>query len=114
MPKHPRPIATPSELKLIRALTKHGFRVQSNVELHGYYPDIRIIGTNIIVEVDGSIHKIPSVHERDKERSKHLRRHGYKIIRFTNYQVAKDCNKIIAKICDEILKQQKKNQKYLP
>ena len=109
--KHRPPIATPSELKLIKALIKHGFRVQSNVELHGYYPDIRIVGTNILVEVDGKIHKLPEVHERDKQRSKHLRKHGYKIMRFTNYQVAKDCAKIVAKICDEILKQQQKKKR---
>lgn len=109
--KYRPPIATPSELKLINALTKHGFRVESNVKIHGYYPDIRIGGTNIIIEVDGAVHRIPSVHERDKQRSKHLRKHGYKIMRFTNYQVAKDCNKIVAKVCDEILKQQQKRKK---
>lgn len=111
MHKHLPPIATPSELKLIKALTKHGFRVESNVKIHGYYPDILISGTNIIIEVDGRVHSIPSVHERDKLRSKRLRSHGYKIMRFTNYQVAKDCNKIVAKVCDEILKQQQKRKK---
>lgn len=109
--KHAPPIATPSELKLIKALRKHGFRIQSNKELHGYYPDIRIVGTNIILEVDGKVHSLPEVHERDKQRSKHLRKHGYKIMRFTNYQVAKDCEKIVAKICDEILKQQQKKKR---
>ncbi len=109
--KHPRPIATPSELKLIKALIKHGFRVQSNVELHGYYPDIRIVGTNILLEIDGRVHSLPEVHERDKQRSKHLRSHGYKIMRFTNRQVAKDCEAIVAKVCDEILKQQEKRKR---
>jgi very-short-patch-repair endonuclease len=108
---YPPPIPTQSEKKLLRALIKHGFTVKSNVKLHGYYPDIRIVGTNILIEIEGSIHKIPSVHERDKQRSKHLRKHGYKIMRFTNRQVAKDCEAIVAKVCGEILKQQEKRQR---
>ena len=111
MTKHLKPIATPSEIKLMKALIKHGFTVQSNERLHGYYPDLRIVGTNILVEIDGSVHKIPSVHDRDKLRAKHLRSHGYKIIRCTNYQVTKNCEAIVAKICEEILKQQQKNCK---
>jgi 5-methyltetrahydrofolate--homocysteine methyltransferase len=109
-PKPKKPIATQSELLLMSAFQKRGYRMDSNVKLHGYYPDLRICGTNILIEVDGNIHKLPEVKARDKERAKNLRSHGYKILRCTNAQVAKDPYKIVDKAIEMLAKELNKRR----
>jgi very-short-patch-repair endonuclease len=108
-----RPIATYSELRLISILRLHGIKVWSNKLLHGFYPDIWIIGTKLLIEIDGKIHKLPSVHERDKERSKILRRYGYRVLRFTNWQVEHRSDRIVLKIKEAIAKDRFKSAKRL-
>ena len=102
--QYPRPIATYSELRLISILKLHGIRCWSNKLLHGFYPDIWIMGTRLLIEIDGKIHSQTSVHARDKERSKILRRYGYRVLRFTNWQVEYRSDRIVEKIKEAIVK----------
>lgn len=111
--QYPRPLATASELRLISILKLHDIKVWSNKLLHGFYPDIWIMGTRLLIEIDGKIHRLPSVHARDKGRSKILRRYGYRVLRFTNWQVEHRSDRIVLKIKEAIVKDRIKAAKRL-
>lgn len=59
--------------------------------------------TRLIVEVDGSIHRLTSVRRKDKYRTKVLTKLGYTVIRFTNNQVIHSIDKVIRTIEKELL-----------
>jgi len=79
--------------------------------LHGFYPDILIAGSKVILEVDGKIHDLPANKISDRNRTKALKSYGYAIVRCTNYQVKHSPEKIVQKVCEAILKQSKKHKK---
>lgn len=106
----PRPIATKSELKLIKTLNLHGIKVWSNKQLHGFYPDIWVCNTKILIEIDGKYHSTPEQKIKDKQRSRILRKYGYKILRFTNWQVEKRSPRIVKMVKEAIKKERAKEQ----
>jgi very-short-patch-repair endonuclease len=83
------PPETRYELKLLKKLQELGFKVLHNEKLHGYYPDLLLVDYNLIVEVDGGIHRLKSRKKRDKQRTLILENYGYKVIRFTNAEVVR-------------------------
>jgi very-short-patch-repair endonuclease len=107
----PRPIATKSELKLIQILTLHNIKVWSNKNLHGFYPDIWIVNTKILIEVDGKIHSSPEQKAKDKRRSLILRKYGYKILRFSNWMVENRSKTVVDRIKAAIAKERAKQLK---
>ena len=109
----PRPIATPSELKLIQILNTHNIKVWSNRNLHGFYPDIWIVNTKILVEVDGSVHSSPLQKAKDKRRSLILRKYGYKILRFSNWMIENRSSKVVERIKAAIAKERLKQLKLI-
>lgn len=56
----------------------------------------------LIIEVDGSIHRIPEVADLDKGREFELKELVLKIIRFTNEEIFNNLNDVIRQIKDEI------------
>lgn len=56
----------------------------------------------LIVEVDGSIHRLTSVRRKDRYRTKVLNKLGYTVIRFTNNQVIHSITKVIRTIEEEL------------
>ena len=63
-----------------------------------YIADFICLNLNLIIEVDGSIHKLPENQISDAERTKWLLSEGYRIIRFTNDKVLFDLENVIKKI----------------
>ena len=61
------------------------WRFQHPVEV--YILDFYCPACKLVVELDGSIHDLSSVAERDEERQRHLEAYGYKVLRFRNAQV---------------------------
>ena len=106
----PRPIATKSELKLIQILTLHNIKVWSNKNLHGFYPDIWIVNTKILIEVDGKIHSSPEHKAKDKRRSLILRKYGYKILRFSNWMIENRSKTVVERIKAAIKKERSKER----
>ena len=97
-----RSVMTDAELKFWNAVRAHrleglGFRRQ--VPIAGYIVDFACPAHLLIVEIDGSQHG----HERadyDALRSARLRRHGWRVLRFTNDDVLRELDEV----CRHILK----------
>lgn len=106
----PRPIATKSELKLIQILALHNIKVWSNKQLHGFYPDIWIVNTKILCEIDGKYHYTPEQKAKDKRRSLILRKYGYKILRFSNWMIENRSKTVVERIKAAIAKEYAKER----
>ncbi len=61
---------------------------------HGYKIDVAFLSLKLGVEIDGGIHRIPSVAAKDKARDKRLTELGWTILRFSNRQVTKDLTRV--------------------
>lgn len=91
------PPKTSAEFKAKKILEDHGFSVIHNQCLYGYYPDLRIAGTKLLIEIDGGYHSSKRQKSKDKQRTKILEGYGFIVLRFTNEQV-KQPNLIITKV----------------
>ena len=92
------PQVTRYEKLLSKFLDQYGIAHESNPVIAGYYPDIVITGTNVIIEVDGSIHATIEQHLKDQERTKHLEAAGYKVLRITNWKIVNKPTRVIYEI----------------
>lgn len=81
------PPKTSAEFKAKKILEDHGFSVIHNQCLYGYYPDLRIANTNVLIEIDGGYHSSKRQKSKDKQRTKILEGYGFVILRFTNAQI---------------------------
>ena len=81
------PPNTSAEFKAKKILEDHGFSVIHNQCLYGYYPDLRIAGTKVLIEIDGGYHSSRNQKTKDEQRTKNLERYGFIILRFTNTQI---------------------------
>jgi very-short-patch-repair endonuclease len=52
----------------------------------------------LVIELDGGIHKKIEVSERDEGREAELQKFGIKILRFTNNEVLSDIENVISRI----------------
>jgi very-short-patch-repair endonuclease len=84
---HWQPPTTSSEFKAKNILEDHGFSVIHNQCLYGYYPDLRIAGTKVLLEIDGKYHNSRDQKTKDSKRTKNLESYGFIVLRFTNEQV---------------------------
>ncbi len=81
------PPKTSSEFRAKKILEDHGFSVTHNQRLYGYYPDLRVAGTKVLIEIDGGYHSSRNQKSKDAQRTKNLERYGFIVLRFTNEQV---------------------------
>ena len=81
------PPKTSSEFKAKEILEDHGFSVIHNQCLYGYYPDLRVAGTKVLIEIDGGYHSSRNQKVKDSERTKILEGYGFVVLRFTNGQI---------------------------
>lgn len=52
----------------------------------------------LVIEVDGDIHLIKEIKERDEERQKYIEKLGLRVLRFTNEQVLEEPDKVVKEI----------------
>jgi imidazole glycerol-phosphate synthase subunit HisF len=64
---------------------KYKFRRQHPIA--NYIADIYCHALKLVIEVDGSIHLIDEIKEKDKDRQNELEKLGFTVIRFTNEEV---------------------------
>jgi len=88
------PPTTGYEHRVKQALEKEGFSVSHNEKLFGYYPDLRISNTKILIEIDGGYHTKKLQRDADLDRTRVFEKYGFTVLRFTNEQT-KDIPKII-------------------
>lgn len=60
---------------------------QEQVILRGYIVDCLFRSCNVILEIDGYVHRNPTKKEKDAERQSHLESAGYTVLRVTNEDV---------------------------
>ena len=82
-----QPPTTSSEFKAKKILEDHGFSVIHNQCLYGYYPDLRIANTKVLIEIDGGYHSSRNQKTKDNRRTKNLESYGFVVLRFTNAQI---------------------------
>lgn len=83
--------------------TKWKLKFQTQIVVGGrFIADFVCFNKRLIIEVDGSIHRLTSVRRKDKYRTKVLNKLGYTIIRFTNNQVIHSITKVIRTIEEEL------------
>jgi very-short-patch-repair endonuclease len=90
--------STTEEQILAKALEAEGFKVKQNPRICGFYPDIYIRGTRLLIEVDGGYHKTAETKLRDKQRTAILKQHGFRVLRFSNNYVKTRLESAIAKV----------------
>jgi len=92
-------------IELQQYSTKWKLKFQTQIVVGGrFIADFVCFNKRLIVEVDGSIHRLTSVRRKDKYRTKVLNKLGYRIIRFTNNQVIYSITKVIRTIEVELLR----------
>ncbi|MFH0762160.1 MAG: endonuclease domain-containing protein [Bacteroidota bacterium] len=85
-----RELSTPAEKILWEELRNRrlgGFKFRRQHPLLDYILDFYCKEKQLAIEIDGSIHRIDEIHERDVRRASRLIKHGIHILRFSNYQV---------------------------
>ena len=71
----------------LRDRRSEGIKFRREALVEGYLADFYCAEHKLIVEVDGNIHKLEEVKQRDIHREQRLREAGYRVLRFTSDQV---------------------------
>lgn len=99
--KELRRAMTPAEKilwKQLKANRLNGLHFRRQQIVHGYFADFLCHQYNLIVEVDGGIHKLQQ--DYDAEREEYLRSLGFRIIRFKNEEIQKDLKGVLQRIVE--------------
>ncbi len=75
-----------------------GFKFRRQHPLGIFIADFYCHRLKLVIEVDGSIHKIKEVEEHDRYRQRLIEEDGMKLIRFTNEQIETDFENVIVRI----------------
>ncbi len=75
-----------------------GFKFRNQHPIDIYIADFYCHERKLVIEVDGSIHDIPEISEKDKNKTAELERHGIKVLRFTNYDIFTHIDDVIDSI----------------
>ena len=92
---------TVAEQKLWNELNKNkikGYRFKAQHPVSKYIVDFYCHKIKLVIEIDGNIHDIDDVKERDEGRTFEIENYGIKVIRFTNNQVINNINEVITEI----------------
>lgn len=79
-----------------RRLCEHKFRRQYLIGK--YIADFVCLEKKLIIELDGWQHKIEEVRKYDKERTEHLKKEGFDVLRFWNNDVNNNLDGVIFEI----------------
>jgi very-short-patch-repair endonuclease len=95
-----RKSATKAEIVLWRALRRKqlGFKFRRQNPIGYYIVDFYCPKLRLVIEIDGAIHTLASVQERDKLRQKYLENNNLIVLRFWNHQVLDDIDSVLEEI----------------
>lgn len=65
--------------EVLREFRKHGFPVRRQHEVGRFVVDFAVVKAKLAIEIDGGIHKLPAVAERDAVREKEIVESGWRI-----------------------------------
>jgi len=75
-----------------------GFKFRRQHPIEYYIVDFYCHKAKLVIEVDGSIHNIPEIKERDEGRTFEIEKYGITILRFTNEDIYNNINFVINEI----------------
>ncbi len=81
-----------------------GFKFRRQHIIGGYIADFVCLKERLIVEIDGLVHELPENKMKDEERTKWLKEHGFRVVRFTNDQVLSNLENVLQEIAQELQK----------
>ena len=77
-----------------------GFKFRRQKPIGPYIVDFACLEKKLIIEVDGGQHA--SKMSADTIRGEHLKRKGYRILRFWNHEVLKDTDSVLERILKDL------------
>lgn len=75
-----------------------GFKFFRQYSVEGYVMDFYCPDKRLAVEIEGSIHYLPSTQKYDKYREKYLQAFGIKFLKFTNQEIFIEIGSVISEI----------------
>ncbi len=93
--------ATESERRLwqqLRLLKAEGFHFRRQVPISGYIADFACHGAKLVIELDGTQHADDDAEADDRQRTEHLARHGYRVLRFWNSDALQEFEGVVETI----------------
>lgn len=69
--------------KVLRTLRQHGFPVRRQHPIGPFVADFAITRARMIIEIDGGVHRLDEVADRDKRRDVYFEREGWRVLRFS-------------------------------
>ena len=89
---------------LLRGRQLDGYKFRRQHIIGSYVADFVCLNKKLIIEVDGLIHQVPENKASDAERTFHLNKIGFEVLRFKNEEVINAPEKVLSKIVFEINK----------
>lgn len=94
---------SPIERRLYDALQLRGYYVQTQVPCGKYRIDLALPAHKIAIECDGrAYHSTLEQRAHDRRKNAYLRKHGWKVLRFSGRMIYRDLPKVIARIEKEV------------
>jgi very-short-patch-repair endonuclease len=75
-----------------------GFRFRRQAPMGDYIVDFVCHQSRLVVEVDGGVHEMSVVAQRDAQRDLWLSGRGYRVLRLTNREVISDVDAVVQRI----------------
>ena len=79
-----------AEAKLWPALRRFKLNIRRQTQIGPYVVDFVCHAADLVIEVDGGIHRLPEVAARDAAKTSWLESRGYRVLRFSNDDVIGD------------------------
>ena len=93
---------TRAEQRLWKGLRATELHFRRQAPFGPYVVDFVCHSARLIIELDGGVHELPHVMERDAEREAWLTGRGYRVIRFRNEEALINTDMVIAQILARI------------
>ena len=87
--------------KVLKKLDLGGGHFRRQAPLGPYIVDFVHHGARLVIEVDGGIHRLPAVTQRDEEREAWLTQRRYAVVRVTNTEALYAPHDIAQRIADQ-------------
>ena len=88
----------------LRANRLSGWRFKRQVPVAGYVLDFVCMTQRLVVEADGPVHDDPEQKHRDAARDAALRKHGFRVLRFSGDRIRSDLASVVAEIRGALMK----------
>ncbi|MFN9008571.1 MAG: endonuclease domain-containing protein [Hyphomonadaceae bacterium] len=88
--------------KRVRNSQISGLKFRCQVPIHGLVVDFACFSHRLVVEIDGGIHSLSEVQERDQDREAKLKRFWYQVIRFSDRAIFEELETVVGLIEDYV------------